>query len=269
MKAIAVFPGTKAVRPIEQDVAPIASPTGVLIRILEVGVCGTDRRRRRFRGAPRCGGGTAARPGRGYREPFRRRPRAPAPPARPVNRPRGARPRPRSAARPGASQSGDASRVAASCSTRAGRPRECLSCRTRPPDRPRTPRGDAHATWPHGEATGGLHRVTRNTITKRMAAAATATSIHQVTAPSRRRRNRRPHRGHVTGPPRRRTRYGDWRPQRGQRSRTGGFHSTQASHSGMGGRSVALVASGHARRLNGVSRADKPDGPFPQRNVKA
>jgi threonine dehydrogenase-like Zn-dependent dehydrogenase len=43
MKAIAVFPGTKAVRLIEQDVPPIASPTGVLIRILDVGVCGTDK----------------------------------------------------------------------------------------------------------------------------------------------------------------------------------------------------------------------------------
>ena len=41
MKTMAVFPGVKAVRLIEHETA-ISTPTQVKIRMLEVGICGTD-----------------------------------------------------------------------------------------------------------------------------------------------------------------------------------------------------------------------------------
>jgi glucose 1-dehydrogenase len=43
MKAIAVVPGTREVRLIEQEAPPITAPTHVKLRMLDVGVCGTDR----------------------------------------------------------------------------------------------------------------------------------------------------------------------------------------------------------------------------------
>lgn len=43
MKAIAVFPNKKTVRLIDHPVPQITQPTQVKVRILEVGVCGTDR----------------------------------------------------------------------------------------------------------------------------------------------------------------------------------------------------------------------------------
>jgi len=43
MKAIGVFPGTHEVKLVEHDEPRIAAPDGVLMRMLAVGVCGTDR----------------------------------------------------------------------------------------------------------------------------------------------------------------------------------------------------------------------------------
>jgi threonine dehydrogenase-like Zn-dependent dehydrogenase len=43
MKAIAVVPGTREVRLIQQEVPSVAVPTHVKLRMLDVGVCGTDR----------------------------------------------------------------------------------------------------------------------------------------------------------------------------------------------------------------------------------
>src|SRR5207253_1600797 len=43
MKAVAVVPGKRQVQLIEQEPPPLASPTAVRLRMLEVGVCGTDR----------------------------------------------------------------------------------------------------------------------------------------------------------------------------------------------------------------------------------
>src|SRR2546421_243608 len=43
MKAVAVFPGKRQVQLIEQGPPPLASPTAVRLRMLEGGVCGTDR----------------------------------------------------------------------------------------------------------------------------------------------------------------------------------------------------------------------------------
>ena len=43
MKAIAVFPARKEIRLINHDIPKITKPTEVKVRILEVGVCGTDR----------------------------------------------------------------------------------------------------------------------------------------------------------------------------------------------------------------------------------
>ena len=43
MRAVAVFPGKRQVQLIEQEPPPLASPTAVRLRMLEVGVCGTDR----------------------------------------------------------------------------------------------------------------------------------------------------------------------------------------------------------------------------------
>ncbi len=43
MKAIAVFPGTRQLQIIETEAPRVMRPTDVAVRILEVGVCGTDR----------------------------------------------------------------------------------------------------------------------------------------------------------------------------------------------------------------------------------
>ena len=43
MRAVAVVPGTREVRLVTQPVPSLTSPTDVKLRILEVGVCGTDR----------------------------------------------------------------------------------------------------------------------------------------------------------------------------------------------------------------------------------
>jgi threonine dehydrogenase-like Zn-dependent dehydrogenase len=43
MRAVAVFPGTREVKLIEQDEPAITGPTDVKVRILEVGICGTDK----------------------------------------------------------------------------------------------------------------------------------------------------------------------------------------------------------------------------------
>jgi threonine dehydrogenase-like Zn-dependent dehydrogenase len=43
MKAVAVVPGAREVRLVEQDAPTIAAPTHVMLRMLDVGVCGTDR----------------------------------------------------------------------------------------------------------------------------------------------------------------------------------------------------------------------------------
>src|SRR5271169_3473488 len=43
MKAIAVFPGTREIKLIDHPEPAIESPTQVKLRILEVGVCGTDK----------------------------------------------------------------------------------------------------------------------------------------------------------------------------------------------------------------------------------
>ena len=43
MKAVAVVPGKRQVQLIEQEPPRLAAPTQVRLRMLEVGVCGTDR----------------------------------------------------------------------------------------------------------------------------------------------------------------------------------------------------------------------------------
>ena len=43
MKAVAVVPGSKEVRVIEQEAPPVAAPTHVKLRMLDIGICGTDR----------------------------------------------------------------------------------------------------------------------------------------------------------------------------------------------------------------------------------
>jgi len=43
MKAIAAFPGRREVRLIEQERPTLRAATDVKLRILDVGVCGTDR----------------------------------------------------------------------------------------------------------------------------------------------------------------------------------------------------------------------------------
>jgi len=43
MKAIAVFPAAREVRLIDQPEPVIVGPTEVKLRILEAGICGTDR----------------------------------------------------------------------------------------------------------------------------------------------------------------------------------------------------------------------------------
>ncbi len=48
MRALGVFPGERAIRVVEHDPPALASPGDVRFRVLEVGVCGTDREICRF-----------------------------------------------------------------------------------------------------------------------------------------------------------------------------------------------------------------------------
>src|SRR5271165_4583833 len=43
MKAVAVFPESRQVKLIEQDVPRLARPDQILLRLLDVGICGTDK----------------------------------------------------------------------------------------------------------------------------------------------------------------------------------------------------------------------------------
>jgi len=43
MKAVAVFPGSREVKVIEMDEPRISEPDQVMLRMLDVGVCGTDK----------------------------------------------------------------------------------------------------------------------------------------------------------------------------------------------------------------------------------
>ena len=43
MKAVAVFPGTKEVKVIEHEAPHITEPDQVKVRMLEIGICGTDK----------------------------------------------------------------------------------------------------------------------------------------------------------------------------------------------------------------------------------
>jgi glucose 1-dehydrogenase len=43
MKAVAVFPGSRAVRVVERDAPQIMQPDQVMLRMLDIGICGTDK----------------------------------------------------------------------------------------------------------------------------------------------------------------------------------------------------------------------------------
>ena len=43
MKAIAVIPGTRTVRLVDRSEPSIAEPDEIKLRVLRVGICGTDR----------------------------------------------------------------------------------------------------------------------------------------------------------------------------------------------------------------------------------
>jgi len=43
MKAIAVFPGSREVQVIEQEDPRISEPDQVMLRMLDIGICGTDK----------------------------------------------------------------------------------------------------------------------------------------------------------------------------------------------------------------------------------
>jgi len=56
LRALAVFPGERAVRLVERTPPRIATPTDVRLRVLDVGICGTDREICRFEfGTPPAG----------------------------------------------------------------------------------------------------------------------------------------------------------------------------------------------------------------------
>ncbi len=42
MKAVAVFPGSREVKVIDQDVPRLTQPDQVMLRMLDIGLCGTD-----------------------------------------------------------------------------------------------------------------------------------------------------------------------------------------------------------------------------------
>src|ERR1700751_4875554 len=43
MKAVAVFPGSREVRVVERDAPRIGQPDQVMLRMLDIGICGTDK----------------------------------------------------------------------------------------------------------------------------------------------------------------------------------------------------------------------------------
>ena len=43
MKAVAIVPGTKTVRLVDRPEPSVAAPDDIKLRVLRVGVCGTDR----------------------------------------------------------------------------------------------------------------------------------------------------------------------------------------------------------------------------------
>src|ERR1700733_15714527 len=43
MKAVAVFPGPQEVKVVEQEFPRLAQPDQVLLRMLDIGICGTDK----------------------------------------------------------------------------------------------------------------------------------------------------------------------------------------------------------------------------------
>ena len=43
MKAVAVFPGSREVKVIEQEDPRISQPDQVMLRMLDIGICGTDK----------------------------------------------------------------------------------------------------------------------------------------------------------------------------------------------------------------------------------
>src|ERR1700729_1158136 len=43
MKAVAVFPGPQEVKVVEQELPRLTQPDQVLLRILDTGICGTDK----------------------------------------------------------------------------------------------------------------------------------------------------------------------------------------------------------------------------------
>src|SRR5207245_9135069 len=43
MKAVAVFPGTKTVKIVEHEAPRLSQPDQVMLRVLDIGICGTDR----------------------------------------------------------------------------------------------------------------------------------------------------------------------------------------------------------------------------------
>ena len=43
MKALALTPGTTDLKLIDRDVPQISTPTQIIMKIIEVGICGTDR----------------------------------------------------------------------------------------------------------------------------------------------------------------------------------------------------------------------------------
>jgi threonine dehydrogenase-like Zn-dependent dehydrogenase len=44
MKAIAVFPGTKTVKIVEHETPRLSQPDQVMLRMLDIGICGTTER---------------------------------------------------------------------------------------------------------------------------------------------------------------------------------------------------------------------------------
>lgn len=56
MKAVAVFPATREVKLVDEPEPPLARPTDVRLRMLEVGICGTDKELSHFKyGTPPAG----------------------------------------------------------------------------------------------------------------------------------------------------------------------------------------------------------------------
>ena len=53
MKAVAVFPGSHEIKLIEQEAPRISQPDQVMVRMLDIGICGTDRRSVPLSTAPR------------------------------------------------------------------------------------------------------------------------------------------------------------------------------------------------------------------------